>query len=286
MNSIFLVGDTLGNASTHPCDLPLLIEGTDHIHPIEKLQALAKRCEQNPRFSFKNMPQDSLNLLRNPLPSFAFQGKENGSSLLRVAIFAGIHGDEPDGVHALLNLLQTLDCHPEIAEGYHLFCYPFCNPTGLHMRCRESIAKIDINREFWQNSQEPEVVFLENEIRSLVPHGIISLHTDDTSDGFYGYAHGAVLTENLIIPALEAVEAILPRNRQQVLDGFPAHESIIHKTYPGILSAPPEAFPKPFEIILETPEKPPTFLKEAALVLAIQTILAEYRKLIAFADNL
>jgi len=39
------------------------------------------------------------------------------------------------------------------------------------------------------------------------------------------------------------------------------------------------------EIILETPQSPPTFLKECAFVIALKTILDEYRKFIAYAPN-
>ena len=54
---------------------------------------------------------------------------------------------------------------------------------------------------------------LESELASHCFHGIISLHTDDTSHGFYGFAHGATLTQDLIEPALHAAEHFLPRER-------------------------------------------------------------------------
>jgi len=41
-----------------------------------------------------------------------------------------------------------------------------------------------------------------------------ALHAD-TSDGLYGYAHGRVLNENLLMPALQASERVLPRNRDR-----------------------------------------------------------------------
>jgi hypothetical protein len=44
--------------------------------------------------------------------------------------------------------------------------------------------------------------------------------------------------------------------------------------------------PRPFEIILETPEAPPAYVKEYAFVASLQAILAEYRKFIAYAPNL
>ena len=44
--------------------------------------------------------------------------------------------------------------------------------------------------------------------------------------------------------------------------------------------------PRPFEIVFETPHAAPQYLQEKALVVALQTILTEYRKLIAYAPNL
>ena len=97
---------------------------------------------------------------------------------------------------------------------------------------------------------------------------------------------GATLTRHLLEPALRAAEELLPRNRDEIIDGFNAHNGIIHQGYSGILSAPPKVRPKPFEIVLETPKHAPVYLQERAFAVALLTILAEYRKLIAYAANL
>jgi protein MpaA len=69
---------------------------------------------------------------------------------------------------------------------------------------------------------------LQAELVSRSFQGIISLHTDDTSDGFYGFAHGATLTKNLIEPALQAAEKfLLARNDRRIIDGFRARNGII-----------------------------------------------------------
>ena len=71
-----------------------------------------------------------------------------------------------------------------------------------------------------------------------------------------------------------------------MIDGFAARNGIIRAGYEGILSAPPKIRPRPFEIILETPATPPAYLKQLSLVAALQTILVEYQKFIAYAPNL
>ncbi len=220
------------------------------------------------------------------LPRYLFVGPRGGDTPIRVGVFAGIHGDEPEGVHAIVQFIQLLEAHPELATGYYLSFYPVANPTGFEDNTRHARSGKDLNREFWRNSAEPEVRLLQAELQSRSFQGIISLHTDDTSHGFYGFARGATLTKSLIQPALAAAEKFLPHDERPLIDGFPARQGIIRDCYDGILTAPPKVRPRPFEIILETPSAPPEYLKQSAFVAALQTILLEYRKFIAYAPNI
>jgi len=220
------------------------------------------------------------------LPRYLFVGPNGGDTPIRVGIFAGIHGDEPEGAHSVVQFIKLLEARPELAAGYYLSFYPVCNPTGFEDGTRFSRSGRDLNREFWNNSDQPEVRLLQAELISRSFQGIISLHTDDTSDGFYGFAHGATLTKHLIEPALQAAGKLLARNDNRIIDGFRARNGVITDSYDGILSAPPKIRPRPFEIILETPAAPPEYQKQAAFVASLQTILTEYRKFIAYAPNL
>ena len=220
------------------------------------------------------------------LPRYLFLGPAGGAEPLRIGIFAGIHGDEPAASFALLRFVRLLEDNPQIARGYCLFLYPVSNPTGFEDNTRQNRDGKDLNREFWRNSPQPEVRLLESELTAHAFNGIISLHTDDTSDGVYGYAHGAVLTRYLLEPALAAASEFLPLNQNGVIDGFDARDGIIRKGPEGVLRAPPGLKPRPFEVILETPHHAPQFLQEAALAVALRTILDEYRQFIAYAQNL
>jgi hypothetical protein len=248
--------------------------------PLEEIAALSHNLVANhdARFEVDGASYE--------LPRYLFVGPRGGDTPIRIGIFAGIHGDESEGVHALIQFIKLLESKPELATGYYLSFYPVCNPTGFEDNTRHSRAGKDLNREFWRNSTEPEVRLLQAELISRSFQGIISLHTDDTSTGFYGFAHGATLTKNLIAPALAAAEKFLPRDERRVIDGFNARNGIIREAYEGILHAPPKLRPRPFEIILETPAAPPEYLKELAFVSALQTILLEYNKFIAYAPNL
>ena len=220
------------------------------------------------------------------LPHYRFSGPSGGGDPVRIGLFAAIHGDEPAGAHALVHFVEMLCREPQLAEGYELFFYPICNPRAFAGGTRLSPSGKDLNREFWRNSSEPEVRLLEQEIRANAFQGLVSLHSDDTSDGLYGFVRGAVLTRGLLEPALAAAEKVILRNRKPIIDGFPAENGIISQCYDGILTSPPELHPAPFEIILETPQSAPMDLQTRAFVIASRTILIEYQKLLSFAANL
>ena len=144
--------------------------------------------------------------LRHFLPRFVFKRTQVKKPRFKIGIFAGIHGDEPAGILGLMDFVRELDEEPELGRHFELLLYPLCNPTGYVAGTRESASGRDLNREFWRDSTEPEVVLLEREIAARKFDGIISLHSDDTSPGFYGYARGAVFARQLLVPALAAAE--------------------------------------------------------------------------------
>ena len=205
---------------------------------------------------------------------------------LKVGIFGGIHGDEPSGTAACYELAAWARLLPAALAGFELHLYPECNPTGLAAGTRHCCSGLDLNREFWCGSQQPEVRRLEAELRRECYDVIISLHEDDTSPGLYGFVSGALLSAHLLEPALAAASSILPRNEAAVIDGFPASRGIIREGYGGILSAPPDQRPRALEIVFETPGHAPLDLRIDAAVIAVRTILAAYRALLAHGANI
>ena len=203
-----------------------------------------------------------------------------------MGIFAGLHGDEPAGMLACRELVAWAAQKPAELLGYEVHIYPECNPSGCQARTRESHCGLDLNREFWRGSAQPEVIFLESHLRRERYDGIIALHSDDTSDGVYGFVSGALLSQHVLEPALAAAAMMLPRNSAHVIDGFRAENGIIKEGYSGVLCAPPEQHPRPLEIVFETPSAAPLPLQVEATVFAVVTILKEYRMLLAYAQNL
>lgn len=223
---------------------------------------------------------------RHEIPRMVFSGPLQGQSAIRLGLFAGLHGDEPAGVEALVLFLDELIRDPSRARGYELHIYPVTNPTGYEKNTRHNAAGKDLNREFWRGSSQPEVHILEAELRARQFYGIISLHADDTCTGLYGYAHDRLLNEALLRPALIASEQILPRDLRPMIDGFSAKEGVIHQCFTGVLAAPPEQRPQPFDVIFETPALEPVDVQARAAAVALQAILDEYRGFISQGQDL
>ncbi len=71
-----------------------------------------------------------------------------------------------------------------------------------------------------------------------------------------------------------------------MIDGFAAQRGIITAGYSGVLKSLPGMSRPPFEITFETPQKSPLSRQVEATAAALQTVLVEYRYLIAIAQNI
>ncbi|MET0263102.1 MAG: M14 family metallocarboxypeptidase [Rariglobus sp.] len=250
------------------------------------LRPLFELAQQHPALVGEVAGSFESNGVSHDIARFRFQGPRAEHDPLRIGVFAALHGDEPAGAEALVRWIKELVDEAWRVTGYDLTIYPICNPTGFEDGTRHNRQGLDLNREFWRKSAQPEVGILERELTAGKFDGIITLHSDDTSEGLYGYAHGRLLNEALLKPALRASERILPRNRLAVIDGFEAVEGLIHRCFEGVLSAPRQQRPQPFDLIFETPALAPLDLQIDATIIAIETVLDEYRVFLAHSINL
>jgi len=258
------------------------------LHPVfERVEGLRRAAEGSAHLSYSEIGTFRHGKEVHSIPRFCFQGPGSTEEPVRIGVFAAIHGDEPETAHAALEFLERLLKEPERARGYQIYVYPVCNPSGIGDGTRHSRSGVDLNREFWKGSKEPEVYYLERELGVLLFQGVIALHADNTTPGVYAYVRGATLTEALARPALQAAEAFLPRAAGSVIDGFAAQDALIHhQCFEGVLSNPAELHPAPFELIFETPQESPAELQVEAAVAALNRILLEYRPFLAFGQDL
>src|SRR5471032_1860344 len=77
----------------------------DLVAPLEKIAATSPNLVANHDAKFE------VNGESYELPRYLFVGPRGGDTPIRVGIFAGVHGDEPEGVHALVQFVQLLEAH-------------------------------------------------------------------------------------------------------------------------------------------------------------------------------
>ncbi|HWC60312.1 MAG TPA: hypothetical protein VHC44_11515 [Verrucomicrobiae bacterium] len=245
--------------------------------PVERLLApLDAVAESSPRFISKSLGQFENGGRTYTLPRFVYLGAKGGGDTIRIGILATIQGDEPEGSLALARLVDVLESNPEIAKGYALFLYPVCNPTGFEDNTSYSRTGKNLDQEFWKNTAEPEVRYLQSEIWMHAFDGIITLRSDNAISGLRGHAGGAILSEHLLEPALREAEQIVPREGVRAIETGNA----------GLIKSPAGLRRPPFEIVLQTPRRAPLHRQVDAFVAALRTILVEYRYLIAIAQNI
>lgn len=113
-------------------------------------------------------------------PVLGFVGPGNGEPAY---LSAGIHGDEPAGPLAALELLKAGD----FDDGRAWTLCPALNPTGLAAATRDNAAGLDLNRDYLR-CKTPEVCAHVAWLKARpVPARFFSLHEDWESTGFYFY---------------------------------------------------------------------------------------------------
>jgi murein peptide amidase A len=117
-----------------------------------------------------------------------------------IAIAAGVHGDEPAGVWALLELAQARALDPRFS--YRL--WPCTNPTGFEAGTRANAEGLDVNRTFGGTGGSPEARAVLETNRGMTFALSLDLHEDCDAIGFYCYEYGGAHIGRHVIAALDA----------------------------------------------------------------------------------
>jgi protein MpaA len=189
-----------------------------------------------------------------------------------IYLSSGIHGDEPAGPFALLQLLQSDALPPE----HDLFLCPVMNPSGLAAGTRENATHIDLNRDYTNFSSIETTTHRDWCLQHIEALDLaLHLHEDWEAQGFYLYELNFAQHPSRSPAILNAVAAHLPIETAQLIDDFPARDGIIRATVlPDVPEGMPEAiyFYKQFGCInhtLETPSSLPLEQRVAAMKAAV-----------------
>lgn len=193
----------------------------------------------------------------------------------RVYLSTGIHGDEPAGPLAVLELLRA-DAWP---AGTALWVCPCLNPSGFERNSRANAAGVDLNRDYRDRRSaevQAHVAWLERQPDFDLA---ICLHEDWESAGFYLYELNPDGQPSRAEAVMAAVEPVCPVDRSPVIEGREARGGIIR---PQINLADRPDWPEAFHLIthktrhshtLEAPSDFPLPVRVAALVTAVRCLL-------------
>ena len=201
-------------------------------------------------------------------------------SALRIYVSAGIHGDEPAGPLAALQLIHE-NHWPDDAE---IFLLPCLNPIGFTNHRRENADRLDLNRDYRHPqaaSTRAHIAWLE---RQPTFDLYLCLHEDWEAHGFYLYEQNPDQKESPAEHIIAAVQKVCPIDRSENIEGRIAQNGIIR---PNQSPSERPDWPEAFYLIshkarhgytLEAPSDFKLTTRTAALVWAVNTAMKKTSK--------
>jgi hypothetical protein len=157
-------------------------------------------------------PEVGLRVYHRPCPGAA----------TNLYLSTGIHGDEPAGPLAMLQLVQE-DHWPQA----NLWLVPCVNPTGFRRNTRENAQGIDLNRDY----RDPQSLEVRAHVAWLHRQPCFDLtlvlHEDWESNGFYVYELNPEEKPSYAEAIIEAVGALCPIETAERVDNWDCRAGII-----------------------------------------------------------
>lgn len=145
--------------------------------------------------------------------------RKAGDSAPNVYVSTGVHGNEPAGPMAVLDMLRR----KTFPDALNLTLFPLVNPTGLIAGTRENRDGVDLNRDYGLQPVAYETRSQMEWIGERTMDLILCLHEDDDGEGFYLYYNVPPETE-IDYPglALEAARPWTGIDSRECIDDMPA----------------------------------------------------------------
>ena len=201
----------------------------------------------------------------------------------RALIAAGIHGNEPAGVHALFAFLQKKH-YRRFITNWELTFLPCINPSGYELGTRENYENIDLNRKFRAKSPPLEVKFVKTVFNK--PYDMtLELHEDIDSPGYYLYqTMDSKKKTTFGHQILNRVKDVIPINMNATIEEMQAEGGVIKasvdpkkmKWWPMAIYSMAKG--TQYFLTLETPTMFPMKTRVAAHLLAIDSALANFKR--------
>ena len=148
--------------------------------------------------------------------------RNSPAAIHNLYLSSGIHGDEPAGPLALLQMLQE-NRWPDL----NLWLVPCVNPMGFRRNTRENADGVDLNRDYRHRTAaevKAHVVWLQRQPRFDLT---LILHEDWESNGFYVYELNPNKKRSLAEDIIAAVQELCPIESAPLVDNWECRGGII-----------------------------------------------------------
>lgn len=145
-------------------------------------------------------------------------------NLPNIAILSGLHGNEPAGPYGVYDFLQD-NSDQNICN---LFLVPLLNPHGFNRHIRRDANKSDMNRQ-WDDSSRKLINRLKKLFKGKNFDFVLSLHEDDSVEGFYVYGGKTISNSQLQIVA-NILKTHLPPIEDGEIYGDPVYKGIVEES--------------------------------------------------------
>lgn len=134
---------------------------------------------------------------------------------LKMCLAAGVHGNEPAGVEAVVRLLEK---RPDF-HGISLSVFPCLNPVGYDLGTRENGEGVDLNRHFHEPDPPYEIALVRQAVAKGPYDLFICCHDDREANGFYLYEAKRGKRPALGPSIISAIREVAPIDRRPKIDG-------------------------------------------------------------------
>jgi len=150
-----------------------------------------------------------------------------GPGKKKICLSAGIHGDEPAGVEAILAVIEMIRKKPALLDRFRFILFPCINPFGYEHHTRQNRSRIDLNRQYVRKRPPAEVRFVKKVVEGKRFDLDVEFHEDIDTPGFYLYEVFRAPAQAVGRKIIHRVAKKYPINLQTEIEGAPAENGLI-----------------------------------------------------------